>query len=106
MFFKNHKTVIVVCLMLVVYVGCSPALYQPTIEFANDHATLEQLTAGRKAYVDKCGSCHSLYLPQRYTKEVWIHNLDDMQERSHVNNSEKALILMYLENYPKPEMKN
>nr|HMT28793.1 hypothetical protein [Bacteroidia bacterium] len=51
---------------------------------------------GRKLYVNKCGSCHSLHLPHQYSADVWIKNIDEMQERAKINETEKKLIADYL----------
>ncbi len=81
-------------------ISCSPALYQPLPEQASSTVSFEQLIKGRELYVNSCGSCHSLYLPERYTTKEWVHNLDEMQERSKITDGQKELILIYLKNAP------
>ena len=102
MYFKNLNKALVTCSIITCIYACSPALYKPTPEHVTEKATYEQLVAGRNSYVNKCGSCHSLYLPQQYDETVWKHNLDEMQERSNVSNKEKELILLYLNHYKNP----
>ncbi len=85
---------------IVSFTACMPALYKPAPELVTGDVSYEQLVAGRKLYVSKCGSCHALYLPQQYERQVWEHNMEEMQERSNVSDPEKKLILLYLDNYP------
>lgn len=84
---------------LIVY-GCSPALYKPLPEQFASVTSYNQIMKGRQLYVNSCGSCHSLYLPHQYTESLWVTNLDEMQERSKINDEEKALILEFLKNAP------
>lgn len=85
--------------------GCAPALYKPDPALTYQ-VPLEQLVEGRKLYVSACGSCHSLYLPHQYSMEIWAHNLDEMQERSKISDSQKELILTYLKNSPGKKKRN
>jgi len=80
------KTItIIIFIVISVSISCSSALY-----------SLSQLQAGRKLYVQKCGSCHTLVLPEKHTKEEWQHLLDEMQLKASINNIEKEKILLYL----------
>jgi hypothetical protein len=93
------KYIFTASVVVVVY-SCTPALYQPLPEHATAGTTHEQLIEGRKLYVNSCGSCHTLYLPEMYPESVWRHNLDEMQERSKIDDHQKALILTYLTHGP------
>jgi hypothetical protein len=37
-------------------------------------ANLQELKDGYKLYVDKCGGCHNLYTPSKFTKSEWELN--------------------------------
>jgi len=74
-------------------VGCRPQLYMPS---STDPAMQNDLLRGRKLYVNHCSSCHNLHLPTDYGVQQWKKNVDEMQERSKINNNEKQLILQYL----------
>ncbi len=105
MFSKHwHYLITCVSLALIIY-GCTPALYKPLPEQFSSVATYNQLVKGRQLYVNSCGGCHSLYLPNHYEESVWATNLDEMQERSKINDDEKALILAYLKNAPAKAVK-
>jgi len=91
------KTItIIIFIVISVSISCSSALYIPTESQQTAFASLSQLQAGRKLYVQKCGSCHTLVLPEKHTKEEWQHLLDEMQLKASINNIEKEKILLYL----------
>jgi len=77
-------------------ISCTSALYVPTESQQTESASLTQLQAGRKLYVQKCGNCHTLHLPEKYSKPEWQHFLDEMQQKASINNLEKQQILKYL----------
>lgn len=76
---------------------CGSALYVPTI--ADQDRTgimLDSLSEGRKLYVAHCGSCHNLYLPDKYSAVEWEKNVGEMQVKGKINDNQKAKILSYL----------
>ena len=73
--------------------SCSPALYKPS---SPDATQQKQLVEGRNLYINHCGNCHNLHLPRDYTAATWRKNLDEMQARAKMNNSEKESIYQYL----------
>jgi cytochrome c5 len=76
--------------------SCTSALYIPTASQQTESASLSQLQEGRILYVQKCGSCHTLVLPDKHTKNEWQHFLNEMQQKASINNTEKEQILRYL----------
>jgi hypothetical protein len=76
--------------------SCAPALYIPTASRETASATITQLQAGRALYVEKCGSCHALVLPEKHSKQEWKHFLDEMQQKASINDLQKEQILLYL----------
>ena len=94
MFFKNSITTII--LVLVLY-GCATALYVPTESDAlEQNISLNTLKTGRELYMNKCSSCHNLYLPGKYTSQEWIPIIDKMQKRAKIDSTQRALILKYI----------
>jgi len=87
---------IIIFIAIIVSVSCSSALYVPSESQQTTSASLLQLQEGRKLYVRKCGSCHTLYLPEKYTKLQWQQFLDEMQLKASIDNLEKEQILKYL----------
>ena len=76
--------------------SCTSALYIPSASHETAMASLAQLQEGRTLYVNKCGSCHTLYLPEKYSKKEWQHWLDEMQEKAVIDTLQKQQILLYL----------
>ncbi len=78
------------------FVGCSPALYKPAHSDETNDVTYSQLLEGRNIYVHKCGSCHSLRLPDKHTEQEWGYYLNKMQSRAKISDEEKKLIKDFL----------
>jgi hypothetical protein len=57
---------------------------------------LDSLAEGRKLYTDHCGSCHNLYLPERYNATEWEKNVAEMQLKGKITDSQKTKIVNYL----------
>jgi mono/diheme cytochrome c family protein len=57
---------------------------------------------GRRLYLAKCTSCHSEYEPAKYSREVWVANVDKMGalKKVHLSPEERAQILQYLTGDP------
>jgi len=93
----SKKTFKIINLIVItVLVSCSTALYIPSESQQTASANLSQLQEGRKLYIQKCGSCHTLYLPEKYTKLQWQQSLDKMQLKASIDNHQKEQILKYL----------
>lgn len=93
-----YKKFITYGVMMVCLIGCTASLYMPTANDAEVFKTkLETLKSGREMYINKCGSCHNLYLPEKYTNQEWIQILNRMQKPAKIDDSQKELIMKYIE---------
>ncbi|MCB8999119.1 MAG: hypothetical protein H6540_03480 [Bacteroidales bacterium] len=91
-------------LALTLTIQCSVALKMPTVSDAQTSGTsLDTLLKGRALYISNCGSCHSLYLPERFTASHWSRTVSDMKYRAKLDNEQASLILQYLTSYCKTE---
>ena len=90
------KTVVVAAICTSLFIACSSALYMPSKKNVAKIANIEELQKGRAIYVSKCNSCHTLRLPEKYTKTEWIAHLDKMAPRAKITDEEKRLILAYV----------
>ena len=94
------KKLLTIISISVTLCSCSPktgtVLYTPAQNDATASVSYEQLVAGRKIYVEKCGSCHNLKLPQTLTEPEWKTAVDKMQARSKITDEEKQTILDFL----------
>lgn len=76
--------------------SCTSALYIPTVNHVSDAAALAGLQAGRKLYISKCSSCHTLYLPEKYSSRDWHHWVNKMAPRAKIDTLESNQILNYV----------
>jgi hypothetical protein len=96
------KVIAIVLISIVLIYKCGTALYIPSsVDAQKTGIPLDTLILGRKMYVNSCGSCHILSLPEQYTKSQWRVHLDSMQLRSDINDQQKEVILKYLESKSK-----
>lgn len=57
---------------------------------------LAQLQQSHHLYVNKCGGCHTLYLPSYFKADKWSSVVDEMADDAKLNAKEKEMILNYL----------
>lgn len=94
---SKHKTVLLISIFVLVIIACSPALYMPTLaDTIKTGVSTDTLVLGRNLYVNNCGSCHSLYQPERFTKKEWGKIMPVMQKNAKCNNQETSIIMKYL----------
>ncbi len=60
------------------------------------------MSDGRRLYLAKCTSCHAEYEPAKFSPQVWVANVDKMEElkKVHLSPEERAQILQYLTGDP------
>src|SRR5512142_2499437 len=84
--------------------ACGGALPPPNmsdVKTANARwpgTTLEQLSSGRRAYLKKCGTCHSLKSENSVPREVWEETVNRMRTKNgaQLSDEEVADIARYL----------
>ncbi len=96
MYYKlSYGFVIVIFSLLAA--GCTSALKKPTFDDAQKSGvSVGNLIRGRDLYIGNCGSCHALYLPERFTGKEWKSSMDSMQNRVRLTDEQSELILKYL----------
>lgn len=57
---------------------------------------LALLEKSHHLYVNKCGGCHTLYLPAHFAEAKWISVMDEMAVEAKLKPDEKQMILNYL----------
>lgn len=96
--YSKYKPALLFTSILLVVFGCSQALYIPTFtDSQKAGVSTDSLAIGRKLYVNNCGSCHSLYQPERYTAGEWVKLMPDMQKKANCNDQQVAIITKYLQ---------
>lgn len=88
--------IILVFIASVLISKCSPALYMPAAPDAERTGiALDTLIKGRTLYINNCGSCHYLRMPESYTAVQWEKNVNEMQKKAKVSKEQKETILKY-----------
>jgi len=96
--YSKYKPTLFFTVVLFVVIGCSQALYFPTLtDSQKAGVSNDALATGRKLYVNNCGSCHSLYQPERYTTSEWVKVMPEMQKKAKCNDQQVAIITKYLQ---------
>lgn len=81
---------------------CASSLLLPNNEDAQrsqllwEDMNLEKLQAGHALYINKCGKCHYLYRPQRFTEGQWLKKLPDMKKEAKLDSNQYELISRYI----------
>lgn len=66
------------------------------VSSGTDSAQLATVQQGYKLYVNKCGSCHYLYRPHKFSDTKWKAEMPEMAEKAKINEEETKLVLNYL----------
>jgi hypothetical protein len=76
--------------------ACSAALYIPKEGPGTTKEEIREMNIGRAAYIKKCASCHTLYLPDKYDVPNWNIRVKGMSERARLTKEEERQVIMYL----------
>jgi mono/diheme cytochrome c family protein len=96
MFSKKHFTKFILLFAVGLVAACGSALYIPSETEVTSKANLEELNEGRAIYINKCGGCHTLVLPEKYSSKDWNTWVDKMEVKAKITSSEKEKILKYV----------
>lgn len=81
---------------------CTPAMMPPLesdVQSAKKHwsdATHAQLSKGYNLYKNKCGSCHYLYRPDKFSEEKWKHEISEMSAKIQLDSAQITMITRYI----------
>jgi hypothetical protein len=87
----------------IIAAACSTALYIPDRDQSISETSYKELLEGRDIYINKCGACHSLIIPERYNENEWNKWVDKMGPKARISDEEKHLVLKYLTKDPGSE---
>ena len=99
---KNYFAFFCVITILLILNGCKQnlnatgTLYVPTSANVTANATLAELQQGRTLYMNNCGSCHQLYMPESYSPVQWKSVLNSMAPRTGMSASQILLVTKYV----------
>jgi len=94
--------IIVIIVVVLAGLACAPALPVVTPALVGTarqrwpDAGTEDLERGRRLYVDRCSSCHSLHLPNEYPEAKWEEAIGEMQHRARLLPEEREAIRRFL----------
>ena len=77
-------------------VSCKTALYVPTEANLTQGTSLKDLQDGREIYSNRCGRCHWLHAPEKYSPDQWKTYLNKMRKRAKLNDAEYSLVEKYV----------
>jgi hypothetical protein len=93
---SKTKTLVFLAIILTI-VACSTALYMPTITDAQySGISVDSLVIGRNLYINKCGKCHNLKQPERFTQKEWLSILPGMTKRAKTTNEETLILTKFV----------
>lgn len=94
---KRKTAIIFLTAMLTgLIIACGTALYIPSESQVTSGVSIKDLLDGRALYISKCGNCHSLVVPEKYTAKDWNFWINKMEPKAKITPREKDLILGYL----------
>ncbi|MEK7719394.1 MAG: hypothetical protein AAB347_07270 [Bacteroidota bacterium] len=93
---KKQNRARVLILLSGLLMACSTSLYIPKESTLNSKETHSALQKGRAIYINKCGNCHTLYLPEKYSTSEWRFQTAKMAVKAKLTDQEEELILRYL----------
>lgn len=94
----------IILLAAVILCACSPALYMPLMtDTSRTGISTDSLMLGRTLYINHCGSCHNLHLPEQYTRAHWEKEIPDMKRKAKISDDEAKLITSFVLARCKPE---
>ncbi|MFZ4583013.1 MAG: hypothetical protein ACOYM7_10230 [Paludibacter sp.] len=82
--------------IIVVIAACKSALYMPSSNNTAKGADISKLQQGRELYINKCGSCHTLFAPEKYNKTDWAKWVNRMAPKAKLTEEQKVLVQAYL----------
>lgn len=100
--FKKYFSLSVGFSAALFFYGCVTSLNPPIetdLTVAQKHwsnASLSQLNDGYTLYKNKCGSCHYLHRPNKYSEEKWMYELPEMGHRAKLDSLQLQLITRYI----------
>jgi mono/diheme cytochrome c family protein len=96
MHFKKTNHFGVAILIIGFVMACGTALYIPKESASISKEELKDLQEGRALYISKCGSCHTLFLPEQFNNVQWKMQVERMAVKANLTSEEEEAILKYV----------
>lgn len=101
------RTILILPILL--GLACATGIPNPTQETAVrasrlwPGADLASLKTGRDHYIQNCGACHALHLPNELTPAQWDRIMVRMQVKARIDDNMSESILHYVKSFAAPE---
>ena len=87
----------ILLVLVIIICSCTSALYIPLQSDVCDSTyNIKDLQVGREIYINSCGDCHNLYLPEKRSVEKWNLIFPKMQKKAKLNDYDMGLIKIYI----------
>lgn len=90
--------IVIIIIALGLFYKCGTAKHIPAAPpvVAQTTVNRDTLINGKTLYVNNCQKCHKLYLPEAYNAVEWKDNLNAMQRKAKISDTQKETIYKYL----------
>lgn len=61
----------------------------------------EMTAQGKDLYENRCGKCHILFAPSKFTAERWPAIVKSMQNKARISDEQKEMIIAYVSTHSK-----
>ncbi len=96
MLFKKINRFSLALLQYWCVLSCTTALYIPKENTGISREEFKELQKGRDLYINKCGSCHTLFLPEKYNAVQWKFQVGRMADKANLTSGQTAEIFKYV----------
>ena len=78
-------------------IACSPKTTQTGSVVEPVKKTLSaNALQGQKIYTEKCGACHNLFKPEKFSEAKWRHEVPEMAKLAKISSEDENLVLTYV----------
>ena len=74
----------------------------PSTETVAAKPATGDIAEGKSTYEAKCGKCHGLINPEKFTAVKWVGLVNWMAPKAHLDDAEKQNVLAYVQANAKP----
>ena len=78
-------------------IACSPKTTQTGAVVVPVTKTLSaSALQGQTIYTEKCGACHKLFKPEKFSEAKWRHEVPEMAKLAKISAEDENLVLTYV----------
>jgi hypothetical protein len=94
-------SLLVTIVIAVIFTACSVKLYEPTEVNVNKRVTasLRDMKKGKAMYAEKCGQCHRVPKPEKFSVQKFTEVMAVMGPKANLLEPEQQYIIKYVVNH-------